>query len=448
MKLHYGVIVILAACGPGDRDKPGETGDAGVELDFCAQQGKPPTTIQGTVSAPNGTLPLHGVTVYVPASDPGPLPTGLQCTTCEDELPGGALVRTSSGTTGEFTLTNPPIGTNIPLVVQVGRWRRQTVIAEVRECETNYVDAAATSLPKTKAEGDIPSMAIVTGQFDSLECLVRKLGIDDSEFTTDAGDGKVHLYASNGTNQFSDGTAFTSAHALWGDRAKLEAYDVALFSCEGNQDSSLVSSKTQDEMNNVQAFADAGGRLFLSHYHQIWIDGRITGFTLPIPGLPTPPAPSPEWQSIMTCTDTHPLTTDSIEAVVDQVSNPKGTSFAEWLVNVSASLTQGQVPVAEARQTCDAVDKTKAEQWAYTPMTMRPQMVQFTTPQTTQAQDRCGKVVFTEMHVSNGSSSMPGTTADGGTPFPSGCSATPLSPQEKALAYMFFDIAACVGPVL
>ena len=43
------------------------------------------------------------------------------------------------------------------------------------------------------------------------------------------------------------------------------------------------------------------------------------------------------------------------------------------------------------------------------------------------------------MHVA-GDSRSTGT-------FPSGCSTTPLSPQEKALAFMFFDIASCVGPI-
>ena len=46
------------------------------------------------------------------------------------------------------------------------------------------------------------------------------------------------------------------------------------------------------------------------------------------------------------------------------------------------------------------------------------------------------------MHVSADSSSS------AGTPYPNGCSANPLTAQEKALAFMFFDIASCVGVIL
>jgi hypothetical protein len=64
---------------------------------------------------------------------------------------------------------------------------------------------------------------------------------------------------------------------------------------------------------------------------------------------------------------------------------------------------------------------------------------QFTTPQTVPEDQRCGKVVFSDMHVSADSTSKPGTA------YPNGCSTADLTPQEKALSFMFFDIASCVG---
>ena len=90
--------------------------------------------------------------------------------------------------------------------------------------------ATLTRLPRNRAEGDIPLMAMVTGNVDALECVLRKIGIDDSEFTTPAGGGRVQLYVADGANA---GRNTPAASDLYNTPATLSRYDMVLFACEG-----------------------------------------------------------------------------------------------------------------------------------------------------------------------------------------------------------------------
>lgn len=110
------------------------------------------------------------------------------------------------------------------------------------------------------------------------------------------------------------------------------------------------------------------------------------------------------------------------------------------MVNVMGSTTLGVVPVTDGRNHCMSIDMTKAERWLYLQdgATQLPLIFQFTTPIEMPKEERCGKVVFSDMHVASGSFSSAGLR------FPQGCSSFPMSPQEKALAFMFFDIGSCV----
>lgn len=411
--------------------------DLSCQVVDCASQDQPSTTISGTVYAPNGTLPLFGVDVYVPATDPGPLAAGVQCGNCANGLPGGSITRAATDDTGHFTLYDVPVGAAVPVVITVGKWRKQLTVT-TQACQATQLTAAQTTLPRNHTEGDIPQIAVTTGSADALECLVRKLGIDDSEFTTDAQGGRVHLFNGNGANQFAPGFAggsgaFADAQTLWSSVDKLSSYDVVMFSCEAGQH---PETKPQSALQAVHDYADRGGRVFLSHWHNIWVGGDQND----------PGHANPEWQTIGDFDYGAPQSDISQNTSVDQDTNPKGSAFASWLSNTGATLIRGLLPVTDPRYTLTSVDPDRAERWVYVdPAKSTPsgrtgvQDMAFTTPQAQPVASRCGKVVFSDMHVSAGSSSKPGT------PYPGGCSADPLTPQEKALAFMFFDISSCVG---
>ena len=449
--------VSLFACGGNNNsDDDGDGGNGkpdacvGLECDVvnCTAMGMPPTTISGTVFAPNGTLPLNGVNVYVPR-DPLPLPPfteGATCDRCSTTLPGGAVVQATSGEDGSFTLENVPTGADIPLVITTGKWRRVVTIPSVTQCATTTVGTAETSLPKTRAEGEIPRTAITTGDADTLECLIRKLGIADSEIGVENTDSRIHLYRGDGVASFQAGGNIPPAGPFWSSVDSLKRYDIVFLSCEGSQmadGNGGGTNKTQAQLNAMKEYADLGGRVFASHWHNIWVGGNFQGN-----GNPSPPvwAGIAQWQRNDDNNPGNPI-------LIDEGGNPKGTAFANWMVNVGGSSTRLQIPLGNeagggttARRTALSLDTTKAERWVKTSRggTDGPQMFQFTVPNEVQPDQRCGKVVFTDMHVTGQPEDL--------EPYPRNCNANgadlTMTPQEKALAFMFFDIAGCVGVIL
>jgi len=458
------VAAIAIAMGCGGK-KNGDGVDATVPADACVglsclvvdcgAKGLPPTTITGTVFAPNGTLPLYGVNVYVPATDPGPLPAGVQCDRCALSLPGGAIAQVQTDEAGNFRLENVPATAEVPIVIQSGKWRRQFKVPMVAACQDTPVGPADTTLPKNRTEGDMPSIAITTGNADALECLVRKLGVDDAEFGT-AGDTRaIHLYRGNGAMSFATGFAggsgnFAPAKSFWDSTTTLSAYDIVLLSCEGDQfigggggvappAGVGINDKPQTSIDALHDYAGLGGRVFMSHWHNVWIGGDRTA--------PTSGYGLADWKQIITWNFGAAQNEATQLTIVDEVSNPKGMSFATWLMNVGASTTRDEVTVSEPRYTAQAITApAKAEQWVFVdPLRSTPagkvsvQDALFTTPNDLPEDQRCGKVVFSDMHVSSGSSSKTNV------PFPGGCASGDLTPQEKALAFIFFDISSCVG---
>jgi len=53
-------------------------------------------------------------------------------------------------------------------------------------------------------------------------------------------------------------------------------------------------------------------------------------------------------------------------------------------------------------------------------------------------------VVLSDIHVSQGGSSATEDDSDPKLAYPDGCRTMDLSPQEKALEFMIFDLSSCV----
>jgi hypothetical protein len=385
------------------------------------------TVLTGTVLAPTPPKfgmpdPIPSAIVYVPNTMPEPFAAGVSCQACNAQATGSPLVSALSGPDGKFRLEGVPVGDNIPLVIQLGRWRRQIVVPKVEPCASAELPPELTRLPRNKNEGDIPLMALATGGVDGLECVLRKIGIDEAEFTAPAGTGRVHLYKSNGAVVMPGPTP--SRIALTGSLDNLRRYDQVIFACEGMH----VETRPDAEQMNLAQYADGGGRVFLTHFNYNWIYRN------------------PAWSSTATWNVRQPWPAVPFTGIVDQ-SFPKGMVFAKWLEVTRAQSAPGQILIEAPRHDIHANGvNAPAQRWIYSNApapTGTTQHYTFNTPRASAEAQQCGRVLFTDFHVNDSSGAV---TTD--KVFPTECDDMPMSPQEKVLEFMLFDLASCVKPEL
>jgi hypothetical protein len=395
-------------------------------------EGDATTTVTGTVYIPSGQLPLYNVMVYVPETELSPLPQGASCS-CE--ISGEPIVSTLTDASGRFVLEDVPVGEHIPLVIQVGDWRREIDIGTVEPCVETAVPDRSLRLPASQAEGDIPRIAVATGRLDALECLVRKLGVAESEFTNPRGGGRVQLFSGYyGSPEYSaelnDGNLFPPAEALWSELSSLSEYDIVLLSCEGDRD--YVGNKPDSALQAMYDYVNLGGRVFASHYHSVWFQRG--------PGL------FPEIASFTSEPDREYL------SITGQVvtSFPKGQALSEWIVS-SGVTPDGDVPIEGGAHTIVQENEQYAQRWLETTDPPSVQYISANTPLGASDAEQCGRVVLSDLHVSPGPREVDGEIidADVSAPdvaFPEGCVTNTLSPQEAVLAFMLFDLSACIVP--
>jgi hypothetical protein len=387
------------------------------------------TTVSGIVFDPAGRHPLYNAIVYVPNAPLQPFATGTTCDRCGVLASGDPVVTALTGPDGRFVLHHVPTGDAIPLVLQLGKWRKQLVIPHVTACQDTAMDDPSTMrLPAKQSEGDMPHIAVATGGCDPFECLLRKIGIDDSEFTEQGSGGRVDMYQGVGGAAMSPSTS-TSA-TLWASPS-ISYYDVVVNACECGE---VPAEKPQTSIDNLVAYANSGGRLFNTHYQYYWIDpSAITSQTAT--------SANPAWQSTAQFIPEQQGTT-AIGGYID-TTFPKGAAFAQWLIDVGGTSALGVFPLEDVRYNVQAVN-SPSTRWIYNPNLAETQIggqallhYTFNTPVGESADQQCGEVLFADFHVVASANVS-------GTMFPQECDTQPMSPQELALEFMFFDLSACI----
>jgi hypothetical protein len=396
---------------------------------LCLQQVSCPnngtTSITGTVYAPNATVPLPNVIVYVPnggsAPDYGvqPLAPGVSN---PPTVSGSPLVSTFSSANGTFTLQNMPVGTNIPLVIQAGKWRRMISIPSVASCTNTAVAAASTSLPQYPEQysslDNIPRIAVVTGQFDDLECTVRQIGVNSSQFTDPSGTGAVNFYLGDAGPGAQIDSNTPTEDSLWSTQSQVDTYDLLLLPSQSASNDPAASAANQAKL---VSYANAGGRVFTSGDSWDWLYN-----VLPFSGTVA-------WevnQGTSSYTDT---------GFVDEVSNPYGQTFASWLVSESISGTPGQIPgITGVSKDYNGVI-APTSQWLYvndaTLGSDLSQIFSFDTPVGAPAGNHLGRVFFKD--ATYGEVPVALTT---GVTFPAECSNT-TPPSQLVLDFLLFNLS-------
>lgn len=479
---------------------------------LCQQQQSCPgggtTSIEGYVTSPNGKLPVPNAVVYVPNGAVAAFQPNVQCESCATAS-GNPLVSTTTDANGHFYLPNMPVSdpnkaTNIPVVVQLGRWRKQFTIATTA-CQNNLVPAygaapanKTAALPSTKSEGDIPLTAISTGQVDGLECVFRKMGVADTEFTDGSGSGRIRLYSDNGASiKWNSPAASTLYTPCSGNNCtnEIDKYDAVIFGCVGGE-----QGKDNASVQNIVNYANKGGRIFATHYSYVWLQSASSGCG-PWPWQPA--CYKNPWLSMVNKWGSETSwdqtgAPGSLSAMLD-TSFPKGQLFASWLQAPSGTVSTTYPPpysplnalyatnpptiaLTEPRADVTPSNPNKstsgivspAQRWIYTtddngkkcttntdcksgvcdagtkkcigtqvfhssdPGAIdAPMHFTFNTDTSKPAAQQCGRVLYSDFHVSIGNTN--------GKTFPAECDNSELTSQEKVLAYMLFDLASCVS---
>jgi hypothetical protein len=379
--------------------------------------------------------PVPNVLVYVPNAAPTAFTDGPACGCAP--VSGFPVVSTTTDYQGNFTLTNVPVppGGKVPLVIQLGSWRRYFSVGSAVNPPFSVTACASNStgpihMPRNKSEGDIPLTAISTGDVDAMECVLLKMGVDPAEFTDPGGTGRIQLFQGNGAVVDGATPAETTLvpNAISG--AELNKYDQVILPCWGDDPrAGGANVKTVNQQTNIINYTTSGGRMFATHYSYAWLY-NIAPFNT-----------AATWINDIS------YNTGTGNIVHPSPAFPDVTTFYLWMNALTSNgSVAGQFAISTERNDFSVagpntelwVNLTGAAPAIGGDPTSFPLTFTFNTPYSiaTPPPAACGRVIYSDFHVTNSG----GTD---GVDFPKECTTGEMTSQEKSLEYLIWDLASC-----
>jgi len=471
------LLIVATGCGPstasGDDDD--DTGDGGTQIPQvdggnpnCTGAGcalncpnATSTKITGQVFTPKGDVPVPFARVYV-VKTKNEFPATVSCEVCSSPT-DPAWVSALTDVNGRFTLDNVPLakgGGQVELAVQKGRFRRYYTLT-LNECVTNDLTmtpaTAKLTLPKNRSEGNLPKIAVGTGDWDAMECVIGPNGFGLEASAFDRFDNLTRNFplVGGGSVTASGGTQGTMGTllSLINDKARLLTYNIVFLNCSGDEYEKMFQSNPTAKAN-IEEYVRSGGRLYVTDWSYDWVE-QVPQFSKYITFQGGAQSDTPEGNGAAKQGAVPPG--DSVKGKVMQ------SKLLDWLIAIETQLGPNSVVNPKPDQVnithwlvdwvpmigiLAGVNGTKLwveDAGSTSGMQSRPLTVTFD-------YNMCGRVLYSSYHTLGRPMNDP---MQGGFPpitpltltwmeWPQYCSGMPLTAQERILEYLILEVSDCI----
>ena len=281
-------------------------------------------SITGKLLAPDGKTPIAGAAVYIPASSSQQsVKTVVKQSILKCETPPEKYIAFScTNPDGSFSLNFDNVSGNKVIIKFKKGVFKKTLTLDVSSSDLSLGNV---SIPSNPTDG-APKIAVVTGNYDSMEIVLAKLGFGsiNSWGQLEYGTEKFDLY--DGNYSLND-NKYPNFDALFLDldsdgKPDIYNYDIVFINCGNNYEYDVLTDTTK--ISILREYVNQGGRLYITDLSYDFVEQVFPEF-LDFYGSDTTPESS---QEVMGAAE---VGNAGITAEADVLD----TTLAKWLETVS-----------------------------------------------------------------------------------------------------------------